>query len=91
MKSAYELAMERFGGDDESEPLSKDQKAKIAEISSKYKAKIAERTIFLEKNIADSLASGDEEGADKIRQQIAYETSTLEEEAEQAKERVRKG
>ena len=91
MKSAYELAMERFGGDDKSGPLSKDQKAEIAEISSKYKAKIAGRTIFLEKNIADSRASGDEEGADKIRRQIAYETSTLEEEAEQAKERVRKG
>ena len=91
MKSAYELAMERMGEDDESKPLSRDQKAEIAEISSKYKAKIAERTIFLEKNIADSLASGDEEGTDKIRQQIAYETSALEEEAEQAKERVRKG
>ena len=91
MKSAYELAMERMGEDDESKPLSKDQKAEIAEISSKYKAKIAGRTIFLEKNIADSLALGDEEETDKIRQQIAYETSTLEEEAEQAKERVRKG
>ena len=90
MKSAYELAMERMGEDDESKPLSKDQKAEIAEISSKYKAKVAGRTIFLEKNIADSLASGDVEGADKIRQQIASETSTLEEEAEQAKERARK-
>jgi len=91
MKSAYELAMERLGGDDKSEPLSKDQKAEIAEIASKYKAKIAERTIFLEKNIADSLALGDEEEADKIRRQIAHETATLEEEAEQAKEKVRKG
>jgi hypothetical protein len=90
MKNAYELAVERLGGDDDFGPLSKDQKAEIAEISSKYKAKIAERTIFLEKNIADSLASGDEEGADKIRQQIRYETSTLEEEAEQAKVTVRK-
>lgn len=91
MKSAYELAMERLGGDDKPEPLSKDQKTEIAEIASKYKAKIAERTIFLEKNIADSLASGDEEGADKIRQQIGYETKSLEEEAEQAKDKVRTG
>tara|TARA_Y100000588_G_scaffold388246_1_gene488003 strand:- start:503 stop:778 length:276 start_codon:yes stop_codon:yes gene_type:complete len=91
MKSSYELAMERLGEDDKCKPLSKEQKAEIAEIASRYKAKIAERTIFLEKNIADSLASGDEEGADKIRQQIANETATLEEEADQAKEKVRKG
>ena len=91
MKSAYELAMERLGGDDDFGPLSKDQKAEIAEITSKYQAKIAERKIFLEKNLADSIAAGDEAGADEFRQQIAHETSSLEEEAEQAKEKVRKG
>jgi|TARA_B110000495_G_C22539155_1_gene327147 hypothetical protein len=91
MKSAYELAMERMGGDDESKPLSKEQKVEIAEITSKYKAKIAERKIFLEKNLADSIASGEEAEADEIRQRIAYETSSLEEEVEKAKEKVRKG
>jgi hypothetical protein len=91
MKSAYELAMERMGGDDESKPLSKEQKVEIAEITSKYKAKIAERKIFLEKNLADSIAAGEEAEADEIRQRIAYETSSLEEEVEKAKEKVRKG
>ena len=91
MKSSYELAMERLGEDDKHKPLSKEQKTEIAEITSRYKAKIAERTIFLEKNITDSLASGEEEKADKIRQQIANETAALEEEADQAKEKVRKG
>ncbi|MBT7742561.1 MAG: hypothetical protein HN727_12225 [Opitutae bacterium] len=91
MKSAYELAMERMGGDDEPKPISKEQKAEIAEITSKYQAKIAERKIFLEKNLADSIAAGDETGADEFRQQIAHETSSLEEESEQAKEKVRKG
>jgi hypothetical protein len=47
MKSSYELAMERMGDGDK--PLNEEQKAKIAEIDSKYKAKIAERKIFLEK------------------------------------------
>ena len=49
MKSSYELAMERMGGGDK--PLNEKQKAKIAEIDSKYKAKIAERKIFLEKSV----------------------------------------
>ena len=49
MKSSYELAMERMGGGDK--PLNEKQKAKIADIDSKYKAKIAERKIFLEKKL----------------------------------------
>ena len=90
MKSAYELAMERFGDDEDSKPLTDDQKTEIAEIDVKYKAKTAERKIFLEKSLAAALASGGEEGAEKIRQQIAKETTSLEEDAERAKERVRK-
>ena len=90
MKNAYELAMERLGDDEDSKPLTDDQKTEIAEIDVKYKAKTAERKIFLEKSLADTLASGDEEGAEKIRRQIAEETTSMEEDAERAKERVRK-
>ena len=89
MKSAYELAMERFGDDEDSKPLTDDQKTEIAEIDVKYKAKTAERKIFLEKSLADALASGNEERAEKIRRQIAEETTSLEEDAERAKEKVR--
>ena len=49
MKSSYELAMERMGGDHTQKVLSESQKEKIAEITSKYDAKIAEKKIFLEK------------------------------------------
>ena len=91
MKSSYELAMERFGDDDDAKPLSEEQKAEIAEIDLRYKAKAAERKIFLGKNLADALDASDEEEAEKVRQQIAEETTSLEEEAERAKERVRKG
>ena len=45
MKSAYELAMERMGGSDQS--LSDEQKKAISEIDVKYKAKIAEKKINL--------------------------------------------
>ena len=48
MKSAYELAMERMGGGDDN-PLTDEQKEQIAEIDTKYKAKIAERKIFSKK------------------------------------------
>ena len=62
MKSSYELAMERMGDGDK--PLNEEQKAKIAEIDSKYKAKIAERKIFLEKSVQDALAKGSHEEAE---------------------------
>ena len=91
MKSSYELAMERFGDDDDAKPLSEEQKAVIAEIDLRYKAKAAERKIFLGKNLADALAARDEEEAEKVRRQIAEETTSLEEEAERAKEKARKG
>ena len=89
MKSSYELAMERFGDGDDSKALTDEQKAAIAEIEVKYKAKIAERKIFLEKSLADALATENEGEAEEIRRQIAEEVSALEEEAEQAKEKMR--
>ena len=88
MKSSYELAMERFGDGGDSKALTDEQKAAIAEIEVKYKAKIAERKIFLEKSLADALATENEGEAEEIRRQIAEEVSALEEEAEQAKEKI---
>jgi len=87
MKSSYELAMERMGGGDK--PLNEEQKAKIAEIDSKYKAKIAERKIFLEKSVQDAIAKGDQSEADEARQILAKEVSKLEEKAESEKDRIR--
>lgn len=51
MKSAYELAMERFRKQDEAagvehKPLSAEQKAAVAEIRSFYQAKLAEVEIL---------------------------------------------
>ena len=87
MKSSYELAMERMGGGDKS--LTEEQKAKIAEIDSKYKAKIAERKIFLEKSVQDALAKGSHEEADEARKILAKEVNSLEEKAESEKEKIR--
>jgi hypothetical protein len=87
MKSSYELAMERMGDGDK--PLNEEQKAKIAEIDSKYKAKIAERKIFLEKSVQDALAKGSNEEADEARRILAQEINSLEEKAESEKDKIR--
>ena len=87
MKRSYELAMERMGGGNI--PLNDDQKAKIAEIDSNYKAKIAERKIFLEKSIQEALAKGSHEEADEARKILAKEVNSLEEKAESEKEKIR--
>ena len=87
MKSSYELAMERMGGGDK--PLSEEQKAKIAEIDSKYKAKIAERKIFLERSVQDALAKGSHEEAEEARKILAKEVNSLEEKAESEKDKIR--
>ena len=88
MKSSYELAMERMGGGDDN-PLSNEQKAKIAEIDSKYKAKIAERKIFLEKNLTDAQEQGNQEDIDLIRRQLNDEIAGLEAKSEAEKDKIR--
>ena len=88
MKSSYELAMERMAGGDD-KPLSEEQKAKIAEIDSKYKAKIAERKIFLEKNLSDAQAQGNEEEITLIRRQLNDEIFELEAKSESEKDKIR--
>ena len=87
MKSSYELAMERMGGDDA--PLTEEQKQKISEIESKYKAKIAERKIFLEKSVQDAIAKQNMEEAEEARNILAQEVLSLEAKAESEKEKVR--
>ena len=86
MKSSYELAMERMGGEDA--PLSDDQKKQIAEIDAKYKARVAEKKIFLEKSISEALQKENQEEVDLLRRQIAEEVAILENKAELEKEKI---
>ena len=48
MKSAYELAMERLEKQTPSAKVTDEQRAAIAEIDSTYRARIAEREVFLQ-------------------------------------------
>lgn len=91
MKSAYELAMERLAkADPSAAPLTAEQKARLAEIDRVYKGKLAEREIFLKKQLDEALAAQKFEDAEKIKQQLAGEKARFEEEREEEKERVRK-
>jgi len=80
--------MERMGGGDD-EPLTDEQKAQIAEIDSKYKAKIAERKIFLEKSLSDAQAQGNEEEIELVRRQLNDEVADLEAKSEAEKDKIR--
>ena len=92
MKSAYELAMERLAKSDPAagKPLTAEQKDRLAEVDRLYQGKIAEREIFLKKQLNDALAAQNAEEYQKIQQQIASERARLEEEREDEKERVRR-
>ena len=93
MKSAYELAMERLAKSDPSSsaPLTPEQKSRLAEIDRVYQGKLAEREIFLKKQLDEAYASEKFEDAEKIKQQLSSERARIEEDREAEKERVRKG
>ena len=79
--------MERMGGDEK--PLTAEQKERIADVDAKYKAKIAERKIFLEKAIQDVLAQEKTEEAEELRSQLVQETAKLEAKSEEEKDKIR--
>lgn len=93
MKSAYELAMERLAKSDPDaqKPLSAEQKARLAELDTIWKGKIAEREIFLKQRLNAALAEGKLEDVEQLQAQLKSELSRLEEERDAEKERVRKG
>lgn len=94
LKSAWELAMERLGMSDQpdAERLTPDQKAEIADIRGKYKAKIAEAEIATDGRIRAAVAAGDYEAIEKLRQQLVEDRGRFnrEVETEVAKVRARK-
>ena len=88
MKTAYELAMERLNKTAPAVKLTGAQKKELAELDSKYAAKIAEREIALKDEMVR--AAQDFEKADAFRQQLANERKKLQAELEEKKEAVRR-
>jgi hypothetical protein len=89
MKSSYELAMERLAKSDPATKLSDEQKKQLAELDSKYTAKIAEREIFLKGELAAAAAKGDAEAYAQIEKQLVSERRKFQAELEEKKEKVR--
>jgi hypothetical protein len=91
MKSAYELAMERLEKQSPTARLTDAQKAEIAEIDSTYKARVAEREVFLKDQIVKAQFAGNLEEVAQLEQELARDLRRLGEECESKKEKVRQG
>jgi hypothetical protein len=89
MKSAYELAMERLAKDQPIITLTDDQKKQIAEIDSQFKARIAEKELFLKGEIAKVQAAGKLEEVEALEKQLRSKVHRLQEDCEAKKEKLR--
>lgn len=89
MKSAYELAMEKLAKNQPTIPLTDGQKKQLAEIDSQFKARMAEKELFLKGEIAKAQAAGKFEEIDSLQKQLASEIKRLQEDCETKKEKLR--
>ena len=89
MKSAYELAMERLEKQSPVARITDEQRAALAEIDQTYKAKIAEREVFLQSLIDKAVSSRDAMEVESLRHQLASEVRRLREECEAKKAKQR--
>jgi hypothetical protein len=89
MKSAYELAMEKLAKNQPVVTLTDDQKKQLAEIDSQFKARIAEKELFLKGEIAKAQSSGKFEEIESLQKQLTVEIRRLQEDCETKKEKLR--
>lgn len=89
MKSSYELAMERLNKSSPSPKLSEKARAEIAEVSSLYAAKIAEREIFLKGEIGKAMEKGDFAEVAQLEEQLVQHRKAMQAELEEKKEKIR--
>ncbi len=90
LKSALELALEKLGASEEPVTrLSEDQKAEIAEIRSRYKAKLAEAEIGAKSRIREAAMQGDAEKLRQLETDLVEERKRLNAQMEEAVEKVR--
>jgi len=79
MKSAYELAMERLEKQTPTAKLTEAQKAEITEHEAIFKAKKAEKELFLQGEITKAQAKGDYEAIGQLQQQLTRELRRFDE------------
>lgn len=91
MKSAYELAMERLSKSQPTVKLTEKQKAEIADLESRYAAKIANEEILLKEQIAAAAQEGDWDKQQELERRLVAERKKLQGDLEEKKEAVRQG
>ena len=89
MKSAYELAMERLAKSQPVVILTDDQKKELAEIDSTFKARIAEKELFLKGEIQKAQAAGKFDEMESLEKQLVTEIRRLQQDCEAKKEKLR--
>jgi len=81
--------MERLQQGSPSLSLSDEQKKELAELDSKYRAKIAEKELFLKGQIRKAQTEGKIDDVDSLQKQLASEVGRLQQKCEAAKEKLR--
>ena len=81
--------MERLNRAAPIKKLTDDQKRQLAELDSRYGAKLAEREITLQADVTRAEAQGDAEAAAQARQLLQSERQKLQAELESKKDRIR--
>ncbi|MDB6057913.1 MAG: hypothetical protein JWO95_1757 [Verrucomicrobiales bacterium] len=89
MKSAYELAMERLAKTQPTVKITAAKKKELAELDSRYSAKIAEREIFLKGQLQKAAEKGDAEEYHQIEHQLVRDRKAFSAELEEKKEKLR--
>ena len=89
MKSAYELAMERLEKESPTQELTDNQKIQLSELSKVYEAKIADKELFLNREIAKAEEAGEFELIEQLAKQLVSDRIALEDELEKKKNEVR--
>lgn len=88
MKSAYELAMSRLEKEAPLPKVAEETRARLAEVDNEINARVAEKKVFLEGEMAKS--SDDPAALEDLRRQLASEIARLEEQRESRKEKIRR-
>ena len=81
--------MERLAKDQPSVSLTDDQKKQLAEVDSQFKARIAEKELFLNGEIAKAQLGGKFDEIESLRKQLTSEIKRLQEDCEAKKEKLR--
>lgn len=89
MKTAYELAMERLSKASPTVKLTEDQKRQISELESQCSAKIAERELFLQDEIAKAVDKGDAEAIAQLEKQLVSDRKSIRADFDEKKQKVR--